>query len=244
MITVGRFISILFIVASLLVDCVLFDMAGSQTGMALPTILLWGFLFAQCGLVSNFVAQGTAFPLLRFACLVAMVLFSAILLATLTELSGAVWLGILTVHVTLIAVTLIAIRVYYHIQRQFSLSEIFAVTTLVAILCALFPHVEFPWSSAVSIFPAVIGFTLPVLFYLWMVKTQKWQWKYQAMLVFWAIALGQVAGLFDGTPGSGFLLSALNTSCAFYLLGAMTVKKHSQTIRIPILKFQSEAIDR
>ena len=64
------------------------------------------------------------------------------------------------------------------------------------------------------------------------------------MLVFWAIALGQVAGLFDGTPGSGFLLSALNTSCAFYLLGAMTVKKHSQTIRIPILKFQSEAIDR
>ncbi|PHS01363.1 MAG: hypothetical protein COA78_22795 [Blastopirellula sp.] len=242
MITVERFISILFLVASLLVDFVLYDMAGSQSGTALPAMLLWGFLFAQCGLVASFLAQGTAFPLLRFMCLVFMVLFSALLLASLTELSGEIWVGILTVHVAVIVVTLIAIRVYYHVKRQFSLSEIFAATTLVALLCGMFPHVAFPWNQAVAIVPAVLGFTLPVLFYVWLVQTERYQWKYQAMLIFWAVALGQVAGLFDGTPGAGFLLSAFNASCAFYLLAAMMVKKHSQTIRIPILKFQARSV--
>ncbi|WP_146119051.1 hypothetical protein [Blastopirellula marina] len=164
MITPGRLLLLLLAAASLLVDLALVANIGSPDPSSARVGCLLGLLLGQIGLLASlWVKRPEAWPCwlpITFAGIAT----GSVLLASLGKVPLLHWTILLSIFATLC----VALPTIYRIghgeaKSQFSLSAIFALTTVATLICYVVLHSDFPWEQLPIALPGLMVWSSPAM---------------------------------------------------------------------------------
>lgn len=164
MITPGRFLIALLLLASVCIDFSIAANVHSVKPSEMVFGCLLGLILGQIGLIAaGWIRRPTAWPAWS-AGMLAGIAAGSFLLGTMEQVPLLHWTILLSVY----AVLCVALPTIYRLGRreakaQFSLAAIFALTTASTLVCVAITQCNFPWEQLPIALPGLMVWSCPVM---------------------------------------------------------------------------------
>ena len=192
MLTVRQFLLALFVIATVLVDASFLTMVEQESidFHLIPVAVVFGTVMGQVGLMGIFLAFGERSQLIRLGFALGILALCAKMMSEFDRRQSYQWYWFFLIHLLTVAIPLLISKR----SRQFSLADLFSLTTVACILLAVFRWLDAHSIASLGIAAMNFVFSTVVWLTIWAVWRWKSPWCAITIISVSAPAIGLVAG--------------------------------------------------